>query len=218
MQKLMLFFNRRRFTSVGDLMQKMSATNLAVAPLPFIRFNKICLDYESGSRPVAEKCQLVDRQLQFFRPARKDSPNLILFSGIISRKEKYFGDPTMLLAYVQHQLLPIFESTNRYTFAIDFHSASLTASNTIALLLKIPQTIYCSTLEIQIYGVYRLFDVPVEAISNWFNRPPNDDESFERKHFESVNGPSRDRALRNCHLNEVLFFKKISFHKNNNVR
>ena len=122
----------------------------------------------------------------------------------------------MLLAYIQHQLLPIFESANRYTFAIVFHSASNTASNTIAFLLKIPQIIRCSTLEIQIYGVYQLFEVPVETISNWLNRPPNDDErDIERRHLESVNCPFRDRALRNCHLKEVRFFLKILFHKNN---
>lgn len=196
----------------------MSAANLPVAPPPFIRFNKICLNYECGSRSIAEKCQLVDRQLQLFKPALKDSPNLILFSGIISRKAKYFGDPTRLLAYVQHQLLPNFESANRYTFAIDFHSASLTASNTIALLLKIPQIIRCSTLEIQIYGVYRLFEVPVEAISNWLNRPPNDDERTRRKRALRITEWSiqRQSAQKLCdHLKEVsfLYFISQSFEK-----
>ena len=192
-------------------MQKILPAALAPVP-PFIRFDRLWLYYDKGSAPIYEKCKLIDRQLQFFKPALSNSNMIALSARIHYAKNKHFKDHSQLLDYFRNALLPIVDSAHGYKFVIYLSWDEEVASDMIASILQIPPVTRCSTLQIQIFGVCRRKKLPIEAISNWLNRRPSDVDKQKTKNpmisLRIHEGCIRRRSVRQMldHLKEVRHF------------
>ena len=150
--------------------KKISLQDLALFPA-FLRFREVDLRYYYGSQSIAEKCDLFDKCLQSIKPALNDS-YLIYFNCFISKnKQKQFSNHQTLIKYISERLLPICESSRKYSFSIWFDSDVNSASNVIASILQMAQIIRygCFSVCIELRNA-NLAQLPIETISTWLNR------------------------------------------------
>ena len=200
-----------------DRNEKISVANLATFP-PFLRFNDVLLRYQLGSQLLLAKCSLFEDCLNSIKPALKDS-NEICFEANINRAyPSHFSDHSSLLIYLRDRLLPIFDSSRRYEFAIAFGSADEnSAAEFISSILQISQVRSCSNVSILLFSSYDFqlvqFPVAVEDISNWLT-PITDDkvEIFGLKketRFLQIYSKVQNAQEMWEHLKAVNFFHKF---------
>ena len=150
---------------IGNRRTVISLAYLAEFP-KFLRFEEVKFSFVEGSQTIAEKCQLFDGCLQLIQAALTHS-NEICFIGQIDESDlKHFCNYSTLVRYLRHGLLPICDSSRRYTFTIQFNSDKDAAANLIAEILRMPQIDGCSNVYIDLSDANPVH-LPVESISNW---------------------------------------------------
>ena len=186
--------------------KEISLQDLALFPA-FLRFREVDLQYLLGSQSIVEKCDLFDGCLQSIKPALNDS-NLIYFKCNVSENARSeFSNHQTLIKYISDRLLPICESSRKYSFFIRFVSDENSASNIIASILQMSQICRYGC-----FGVYiGLIDtnpaqLPIETISNWLNRNSGAME-IHQKQTESFLLVRSSKALQN--IPEMCDFLKM---------
>ena len=137
----------------------------------FLRFNSVFLVYDSGSKSMDEKLQLLQNRLQLFKTAFSDSNQITLSAKINQNDQSQFHNHSQLLDHIRDQLLPICDSSPFYSFSIDFQSDNdgASASDFIAQILQMCPIIRCRKVYF-LYGNETFIQLPVEVISNWLHR------------------------------------------------
>ena len=145
--------------------KRISLANLAEFP-PFLRFEEVRLEYDSGLQSLITKCRLFEDCLNSIKPALKDS-NKIRFEAVINQSDpSHFSDHSSVVIYLRDRLLPICNSSRRYVFDISFYSDKNSAANLISSILQISQVQSCSNVSIELFGNHSA-RLPAEDISNW---------------------------------------------------
>ena len=165
----------------GKARRQISLANLSTIPR-FIRFDSVSLSYSGGSMTSEKKCQKVEKYLKAIKTASKHS-NTIRFVGEINQNDPTcFTDHSVLLSYLDEQVLQLCNSSRGYEFQIHFHSDSDkdAGTNFISSLLQMPAISRCSNLEITLFFIEEAQQLPVETISDWLNRKKHEAEFHER--------------------------------------
>ena len=133
---------------------------------------------------INEKCQMFRKHLQLLKPALNDS-NLVRFTGCIHRSTFSFGafkDHFALLKHLRNEFLPICDSSRHYEFCIEFITDKDSHTNVIESLLQMPQMRRSnSNVRIELNRVYYNGQLPVEAIVQWLNQEPDQNDIIYRK-------------------------------------
>ena len=161
---------------IGNERKEISLENLATFP-PFLRFDKVILQYDKGSHSYfPTKCLLFEDCLNSIKSALKDS-NEIYFSASINRADpSHFSNHSSVITYLRDRLLPICDSSRRYVFSIDFLSDKNSTTEAISSILQICQVRRCSNVCFIIWWSEPT-RLPAEAISNWL--VPKTDDGVE---------------------------------------
>ena len=150
--------------------KEISLQDLALFPV-FLRFGEVDLRHFYGTQSIAEKCELFDKCLQSIKPALNDSDSIYFKCVVFEHNPSQFFNHQTLIKYISHRLLPICESSRKYSFIIGLLSDENSASNIIASILQMAQ--------ISRYGCFGVYigliatnpaQLPIETISNWLNR------------------------------------------------
>ena len=172
---------------IGSRRKEISLANLAEFP-PFLRFEEVRLEYDSGSQSLITKCRLFEYGLNSIKPALKDS-NKICFDFKINQADPSdFSDHSSLDIYLRDRLLPICGPFRRYSFNITSGFDGNSATEVISSILQIPQVRICSNVYIKLrgYGAYSaIARLPVEDISNWLVPKTNDGVEIYGKNGEN---------------------------------
>ena len=128
--------------------KEISLDDFAVAFPPFLRFEEVQLNYDTGSQSISEKCSLFDDCLKTIKPALLKDSNEIRFNADISANTNHFNSQSSLLIYLRDILLPICNSSRRYIFEIQFDKEPTT--DFFSSMLQIPQVRSCSNVSIVI--------------------------------------------------------------------
>ena len=154
---------------------------------------------------ITNKCQKIEKYLKPIEPALKHS-NSIRFDADINRNDKAcFSDHSILLSYLDKQLLQICNSSRRYEFKIHFYSDENAGTNVISSLLQLPAISRCSNVDITLYLTEEATQLPVEAISDWLNRVKTD-SLIPREIFMEIRVNEIQNVTEMCdHLSKVRF-------------
>lgn len=156
---------------IGNERTNISQNDLAEFP-QFLRFGRIELRYNHfyGPIPIGEKCHSFVNWLQPIKKAATDSN--IYFRGWINKNSgTTFSDHFQLQEHIRNELLPICDSSRRYTFDIRFFSDENAGTNFIEEILQMDPINSCSTLIFVLSGPENhQLQLPIEAISTWLNR------------------------------------------------
>ena len=141
---------------------------------PFLRFDEVQLEYDTGSQSLITKCQLFEGCLDSIKPALKDS-NKICFAAKIDKDDsRHFSDHRNVVNYLRDRLLQICDSSRRYIFDIFLDLVEDSNTEFISSILQISQVRSCSNVSIELFGINVTARLPVEDISNWLV-PKTDD-------------------------------------------
>ena len=155
----------------------LTLDDLAELSRPFLRFDEVELDYNSGSHLIANKCEIFASQLQ--NVARLSEANSICVWATVNqnirmrRDRGHFLDHFQLLNHLRDVLLPICGYCRRYKFLIDLQSDKDAVANIIRAILRMKQIIDCPNVIIEFGGNSKHF--PLGCISNWLHRNQNTD-------------------------------------------
>ena len=154
---------------------------------------------------ITNKCQKIEKYLRPIKTALKNS-NLIHFVGDIDQDDPTcFGDHSVLLSYLDEQLLQLCNSSRGYEFVIYFHSDKNAGTNFISSLLQMPPISRCSNFGISLCCIEEKMQLPVEAISNWLNRKKHDGR-IPREIFMRIYTREIQNVTEMCdHLSKVCF-------------
>ena len=141
---------------------------------PFIRFHEVDLRYVfTGKGSIEEKCLRLKNHLQSLKQYLKDTISIICFGGIDKYLHNHFTDHLQLIAYFRDELLPICDSSHRYSFTFHFDSDKDAAASVIESLLQMPQIDRCSNVGIEI-DYANPTQLPVNSIAQFLNHPKYD--------------------------------------------
>ena len=146
---------------------------------PFLRFNKVLLNYDIGLQSLLEKCRLFEDCLESIKPALEDSKKTDFVANTNHNNPWNFSDHTNLVIYLRDKLMPVCNSSRQYAFVIGFGgsdggwSDENSATEVISSILQISQVQSCSNVSIKL-TVDSAIWLPVENISNWL-APTTDD-------------------------------------------
>ena len=192
---------------IGFHEKAISLVDLKSFP-PFIRFERVWLQYFFGSQSIEKKCQLFEG----FLPSIKGALNAkkIVFNADISQNDpSNFSNHSSLVQYIRERLLIICDCDCQYVFRIGFYSDENSKANVIKSILKMPQIVRCPNVEIKLYYIYDSIQLPVKEIFQWLNQTADrigvsgkkKDEKFLRIYSWSI-----ENILGMCeHLSEVVF-------------
>ena len=177
---------------------------------PFIRFGRVYLAYWFGlQQSIEEKCQLFGGFLPLIKGALKDSNEILFIAHINQNDPSNFTNHSTLLDNVRDGLLPICDSARRYSFRIEFRSDKNSHKKVIESILKMPQIVRCSNVEITIDVVYDPIQLPVEEIAQWLNQKIDRIGVIGKKkeeRFLKIKSWKIENVSKMCeHLIEVLF-------------
>ena len=158
----------------------IAGKSIGFHPLPpYLRFDTVRVDYREdnekglGKESDAEKCDWM--RLMVLEPIKKA---LIGAKCELFWQESYM-DGNMLLNHIAKDLIPMCNNSCSYMFHIEAFSGFLydpaksKLSNIICTILqKLAPITCCSKVEFNLItkGDYIQTQLPVEIISNWFNR------------------------------------------------
>ena len=159
----------------------IAGKSIGFHPLPsYLRFDTVRVDYREyyykglGTESEAEKCDWM--RLMVLEPIKK---------ALIGAKYEFFWHESsyicdnMLLNHIEKDLIPMCDNSCSYMFHIEAYSgvfydpAKSKLSNIICTILqKLAPITCCSKVEFNLItkGDYIQTQLPVEIISNWFNR------------------------------------------------
>lgn len=161
-------------------------TDLTMAP-PFLHFNEFRLWHSFGSEAIAEKCKSYEACLQMIKPMLNASKETNFECKIDENYPNHFFDHSALLEYLGDRIVPICDPSRHISFSIDLDSDKDSSTNIIASIIKFPQITRCTNVGIKLYtakaGPLRL---PIEIISNWFNRTSNSMEQKQKEQFLEI--------------------------------
>lgn len=137
---------------------------------PFIRFHEVDLRYIfTGEGSIEENCSRLKNLLQSLKQYLEDSISVIYFGKIANDLPNHFTDHSQLIAYFRDDLLPILDSSRRYSFEIRFTSDKDAAASVIESLLQMPQIERCSNVAIGI-NYANPTQLPVDSIIQFLNQ------------------------------------------------
>lgn len=192
----------------------LTLDDLAELSRPFLRFDEVELDYNSGSHLIANKCEIFASQLQ--NVARLSEANSICVWATVNqnirmrRDRGHFLDHSQLLNHLRDVLLPICGYCRRYKFLIDLQSDKDAVAEIIRDILRMKQIIDCPNVIIEFGGNYKQF--PLKCISNWLLRNQNTDNGGNE--FANQDQQERILEIEACHSDVVGMlnhFKKVLF-------
>ena len=197
-------------TFLGSDIKAISLVDLKKFPT-FLRFNRVNLLYRISLQlqSIEEKCQLIASSLKSIKETLNDS-NKIVFNGCIDQNDQSdFNNHSTLVGYIQDEFLPVCDSSCLYKFDIEFYSDKNSGAKVIASILKMPQIIRCSSVEIGLWQISDPIQIPIEGIVQWLNQN-NDRIGFigkkkEEKFLKIYSGNIGNVSAMCEHLKEVLF-------------
>ena len=216
-------------SGIGTKLEKISPIKFTA--FPFLRFGHLTLDCTSypnnrtNEKEFDKKCEQLRNHLQRLKPALIDSTMEVTAR---TYDVEYSSDPNCfdqdyLLYYLRNEILPICD-TWRYEFSIESNSDWDTFKHIVGEILQIPQVARCSDVRFNFRESVLQWPasdtrLPVEAISNWLNRPQVDAQkinaqSKERMRSLSIFSENHESNVEKemCeHLKEVCFIKLTSF-------
>ena len=99
---------------------------------------------------------------------------MIIYVGKIDRDlPNHFADHSQLIAYFRDELLPICDSSRRYSFNFQLNSDKDAAASVIESLLQMSQIDHCSNVGIRI-DYANPTQLPVDSITQFLNHPKYD--------------------------------------------
>ena len=182
----------------------ISHANLKEFPV-FLRFYGVHLPYSIGLRPLEEKCQLFGDLLPEIKGALNDSNEIFFGAGIDQEDQSEFYNHSTLIGYLRDEFLPICDSTRRYKFVISFDSDQNSGSEVISSILKMPQVVRCSNVDIWLLQVYDPIELPVGEIAQWLSQKNDRIGKKEEKFLEIYSDKIQNVLEIWEHLTEVLF-------------
>ena len=185
----------------------------------FLRFNAVNLAYWSvpqDSQSIKKKCQLFGDFLPSVKGALNDSNEIYFNCAIDQKGPVHFGNHSTFLDYLRDEFLTICDSARRYVFCINFRSDENSVTKVIAAILKMPQIVRCSNVEITLAfaNFYDPIQLPVDEITQWLNlKTDRIGLSAKKKEEKFLTIDSRSKHVRNFqnilemrdHLIEVIF-------------
>lgn len=182
-------------SGIGTKLEKISPIKFTA--FPFLRFGHLTLDCTSypnnrtNEKEFDKKCEQLRNHLQRLKPALIDSTMEVTAR---TYDVEYSSDPNCfdqdyLLYYLRNEILPICD-TWRYEFSIESNSDWDTFKHIVGEILQIPQVARCSDVRFNFRESVLQWPasdtrLPVEAISNWLNRPQVD--------AQKINAQSKER-------------------------
>ena len=128
------------------------------------------MDFESPTLSVETKFKLLEKHLQLLKQAITAGAELV-FCVIIDQNDPYsINNPSQLLNYLRHQLLPVCSRFSHFTFNINLCIETSAATNLIASILQIHEVNRSSRVTIKFFQSGQGIRLPVSAISDWLNR------------------------------------------------
>ena len=191
----------------------LTLDDLAELSRPFLRFDEVELDYNSGSHLIANKCKIFASQLQNV-PRLSEANSICVWATVnqnirMRRDRGHFLDHSQLLNHLRNELLPICGYCRRYKFLIDLQSDKDAVAKIIRTILRMKQIIDCPNVEFG--GNYE--QLPIEAISNWLHRNQNTDNGGNE--FDNQDQQERILEIKACYSSDVKEmlnrFKKVLF-------
>ena len=196
----------------GDYSDKkpISRANLKEFPV-FLRFYGFHLPYSIGLRPIEEKCQLFGDLLPVIKGALNDSNEIHFDAGINQKDQSEFYNHSALIAYLRDEFLSICDSTRRYKFVITFDSDQNSGSKVISSILKMPQVVQCSIVDILLLRNFDPIEFPVGEIAQWLNQKNDRIGKKKEEKFLKISAYKIQNVLEIWkHLTGVLFIKILS--------
>ena len=195
----------------------LTLDDLAELSRPFLRFDEVELDYNSGSHLIANKCEIFASQLQ--NVARLSEANSICVWATVNqnirmrRDRGHFLDHSQLLNHLRDVLLPICGYCRQYKFLFPLPwqtERQNKGSVLIKSILKMQQIIGCPNVIIEFGGNYKQF--PLKCISNWLLRNQNTNNGGNE--FANQDQQERILEIEACYSDIVGMlnhFKKVLF-------
>ena len=187
----------------------ISLANLKEFPV-FLRLGEVNLGYWIGSigssESIEERCQLFGGLLPAIKGALNDSKKIFFGAGINQKDRSEFNDHSALIAYLRDEFLPICDSSRRYKFVITFDSDQNSGAKIISSILKMPQVVQCSNVDIWLPRIYVTIELSVVEIAQWLNQ--TNDRIGKKKEgiFLKISAYNIQNVLEICeHLTEVPF-------------
>ena len=140
----------------------------------FLHFGEVDLHYwndsNESSESIGERCQLFGGILPAIKGALNDSKEIFFDAGINQKGRSEFNDHSALIAYLRDEFLPICDSSRRYKFFINFETDKNSGSEVISSILKMPQVVQCSIVDILLLRNFDPIEFPVGEIAQWLNQ------------------------------------------------
>ena len=175
----------------------------------FLHFGEVDLHYWNGSiessESIEERCQVFGGLLPAIKGALNDSNEIFFDADIDQEDQSEFNDHSTLIAYLRDEFLPICDSSHRYKFVIGFDSDQDSGSKVISSILKMPQVVRCSNVDIWLLQVYDPIELPVGEIAQWLSQKNDRIGKKEEKFLEIYSDKIQNVLEIWEHLTEVLF-------------
>lgn len=153
----------------------------------FLRFDNVSLAYSTGSLSITEKCESFNKYLPSAKASLYDS-NLLCFNCHVEKEDpQSFSDHSTLLEHIRG-IVSICDSSRKYMFHFLLITDDSAAANVIKSILEMPPVARSSYVYI-VQLAAGLTQLPVETISNWLNRKPEEErevhamETHQRKRW-----------------------------------
>ena len=164
------------------------------------------MPYSIGLRPIEEKCQLFGDLLPVIKGALNDSNEIFFEAGINQKDQSEFYNHSALIAYLRDEFLSICDSTRRYKFVITFDSDQNSGSKVISSILKMPQVVQCSNVDIWLLRIFDPIELSVGEIAQWLNQKNDRIGKKMEEKFLEIYSYKIQNVLEICeHLTEVPF-------------
>ena len=176
----------------------------------FLHFGEVYLRYwnESieSSESIEERCQLFGGLLPAIKGALNDSKEIFFGADIDQEDQSEFNDHSALIAYLRDEFLPICDSSRRYKFFINFETDKNSGSEVISSILKMPQVVQCSNVDICLQLINDPIELSVGEIAQWLNQKNDRIGKKKEEKFLKIYSYNIQNVLEIWkHLTEVLF-------------
>ena len=198
---------------IGSDKKAFSLADLKAFP-KFIRFDEVYLVYWAGLQSIEKKCQLFGDFLPSIKGALNDSKEIVFSVRINQNDPSQFRNHSTFLNKLRDEFLAICDSPLRYVFELSFYSDENSVTKVIESILKMPQIVRCSNVEICLGYVSNPIQLPVGEIVQWLNLKTDPDrielsaQKKEEKFFKIYASSIQNVLEMRDHLTEVLFISQ----------
>ena len=152
---------------------------MIVVPL-FLRFDKVKLEYSTGSQSIAQKCESFRGYLASIKSTLYDS-NITYFDFQIDEEDQsQFRNHPTFIEHIRH-IMSICDLSRGYAFIFSLRTNTYAFDYLIASIIEMPETMHSSFVSI-VGGLYDHTNTQLlaETISNWRERHAMNQNQRER--------------------------------------